>query len=151
MPTPLRSLLGDLVSVNHRLTRIAARAAGSTESPAIWRTLSVLAASGPMRLGDLAELSRVAQPTATKLVSTLTTRGWATRLADPSDARATQTAITAAGAAALVSWRDELAGAMLPLFADLDADDVEVLQRAVEIIRVRVDAAGGAMSAEASS
>lgn len=141
MSTPLRSLLGDLVSVNHRLTRLAARATGSSESPAVWRTLSVLNTGGPMRLGELAELSRVAQPTATKLVTNLTARGWATRLTDPADARATQTAITAAGAAALGGWRDELAGAMLPLFADLGAEDIGVLQRAVEIIRERADAA----------
>lgn len=140
MSSPLRSLLGDLVAVNHRLTRLAARATGSSESPAVWRTLSVLSA-GPMRLGELAELSRVAQPTATKLVSNLHARGWVERLADPADARATQTAITAAGAAALAGWRDELAGAMLPLFADLGADDIAVLQRAVEIIRERADAA----------
>jgi len=141
MSTSVRSLLGDLVSVNHRLTRLAARATGSSESPAVWRTLSVLTAGGPMRLGELAELSRVAQPTATKLVSNLTARGWVTRLADPADARATQTAITTAGAAALAAWRDELAGAMLPLFDGLGPEDIAVLQRAVEIIGERADAA----------
>jgi len=141
MSTLLRSLLGDLVAVNHRLTRLAARATGSSESPAIWRTLSVLNIGGPMRLGELAELSRVAQPTATKLVANLDARGWVQRVADPADARATQTTITDAGAAALAGWRDELAGAMLPLFADLGADDIAVLQRAVEIIRERADAA----------
>ncbi|MDJ0350147.1 helix-turn-helix domain-containing protein [Cryobacterium sp. PH29-G1] len=141
MSTPLRSLLGDLVTVNHRLTRLAARSTGSSESPAVWRTLGVLSSGGPMRLGELAELSRVAQPTATKLVTNLTARGWVIRLADPADARATQTAITATGAAALAGWRDELAGAMLPLFADLGADDIAVLQRAVEIIGQRADAA----------
>jgi len=136
MPIPLRSLLGDLMSVNHRLTRVAARAAGGAESPALWRTLSALAASGPIRLGDLADLSRIAQPTATKLVGNLTQRGWTARLADPADARATQISITSAGAGALADWRDELAGAMLPLFAD-----IAVLQQAVNIIRDRVDAA----------
>jgi len=141
MPIPLRSLLGDLISVNHRLTRVAARAAGGAESPALWRTLSALAASGPIRLGDLADLSRIAQPTATKLVGNLTQRGWTARLADPADARATQISITSAGAGALADWRDELAGAMLPLFADLDDSDIAVLQQAVNIIRDRVDAA----------
>ncbi|MBH0082926.1 MarR family winged helix-turn-helix transcriptional regulator [Salinibacterium sp. SWN167] len=141
MPSSLLSLLGDLVSVNQRLTRLAARATGSSESPAVWRTLSVLNSGGPMRLGELAELSRVAQPTATKLVSNLTERGWVNRLPDPDDARASQIAVTTAGADALIAWRDELAGAMLPLFADLDTDDVAVLRRAVEIIGQRADAA----------
>lgn len=141
MPTSLLSLLGDLVSVNQRLTRLAARATGSSESPAVWRTLSVLNSGGPMRLGELAELSRVAQPTATKLVSNLTECGWVNRLADSDDARASQIAVTTAGVDALIAWRDELAGAMLPLFADLHADDVAVLRRAVEIIGQRADAA----------
>ena len=42
----LRQTLGDLVVASHRLTRIAARVTGSTESPATWRTLSVLQSAG---------------------------------------------------------------------------------------------------------
>ena len=79
MPADLQDLLGDLVSVNHRLTRVAARAARGSESPALWRTLSVLLSTGPIRLGELADLSRVSQPTATKLVAGLVARGWAER------------------------------------------------------------------------
>ena len=139
MPSDLREILGDLVSVTHRLTRVAARAAGGSESPAIWRTLSVLLAAGPVRLGELAQLSRVSQPTATKLVTNLAERGWAERLVDPADARATQTAITSVGEAALSQWRSSLATAMLPLFADLTEADIEILQRAVVLVRERVD------------
>ena len=139
MSTNLRETLGDLITVNHRLTRVAARAAGGSESPAIWRTLSVLSGAGPIRLGDLADRSRVSQPTATKLVTNLAARGWVDRLADPDDARATHTAITPAGAAALIAWRSELAAALLPLFSDLPDADVEVLRRAVTIVGERVE------------
>ena len=59
-PFELRTVLGDLVSVNHRLTRLAASVTGSTESPAIWRTIAVLRDHGPMRLGELATVSRAA-------------------------------------------------------------------------------------------
>jgi DNA-binding MarR family transcriptional regulator len=136
----LSDVLGDLVSVNHRLTRVAARAAQGSESPAVWRTLSVLLTSGPIRLGELAELSRVSQPTATKLVSGLAARGWIERTSDPADARASRTGITEAGAAALLAWRTELATALLPYFADLPADDITTLERAVAILRERVEA-----------
>ncbi|TFC13160.1 MarR family transcriptional regulator [Cryobacterium algoritolerans] len=139
MPTDLHTILGDLVSVNHRLTRVAAHAANNPESPAVWRTLSVLLQSGSIRLGALASRSRVSQPTATKLVSHLELRGWATRLADPLDARVSQTAITPAGEAALLDWRSELAAALLPMFADLPADDVATLERAISILRDRVE------------
>ncbi|WP_203230798.1 LemA family protein, partial [Agromyces humi] len=84
-PSDLPTVLGDLVSVNHRITRLAASVTGSTESPAVWRTLSVLRDLGPMRLGELARVSRVSQPTMTKLVHTLDERGWIRRIADVSD------------------------------------------------------------------
>ena len=135
----LITVLGDLVSVNHRLTRVAARAAGGGESPAIWRTLSVLTSSGAIRLGELAELSRVSQPTATKLVDGLVTRGWVERRADERDARATRIAITAAGTAALGEWRSQLAAALLPLFADLSESEADTIATAIDIVRERVD------------
>jgi DNA-binding MarR family transcriptional regulator len=139
MAAQLTSILGDLVSVNHRLTRVAARAAHGSESPAVWRTLSVLLTSGPIRLGELADLSRVSQPTATKLVGGLAARGWIERTSDPADARVSRTSITDAGTAALLNWRTELAAALLPYFADLPAADVETLERAVAILRDRVE------------
>jgi DNA-binding MarR family transcriptional regulator len=140
MPTNLHEMLGDLVAVNHRVTRMAAQAAHDSESPAVWRTLSVLRQSGPIRLGDLAVRSRVSQPTATKLVTHLAERGWAGRLADPLDARASRTAITPSGQAALAAWRHQLATALLPLFADLPDADVDALERAIAILRERMDA-----------
>lgn len=144
METNLHHVLGDLVVVNHRLTRVAARAAGGTESPALWRTLSVLRSSGPLRLGALAESSRVSQPTATNLVTTLDERGWVHRSPDPSDARASLIEVSDAGLAALNAWRDELTSALMPLFADLSDDEVETLRRAVEIVSARVDAVDSA-------
>ena len=140
MPADLQDLLGDLVSVNHRLTRVAARAARGTESPALWRTLSVLRSTGPIRLGELADLSRVSQPTATKLVGGLVARGWIERTSDPDDARVSLIVGTPAGEAALAAWRTELAAALLPYFADLPAGDVETLERAVAILRDGVEA-----------
>ncbi len=135
----LHTILGDLVSVNHRLTRVAAHAAVNPESPAVWRTLSALRESGSIRLGELAVRSRVSQPTATKLVSHLELRGWVTRLPDPVDARVSQTAITAAGENALLDWRNQIATALFPLFADLPDDDIATLERALSILRDRVD------------
>jgi DNA-binding MarR family transcriptional regulator len=137
---PLRDVLGDLVSVNHRLTRVAARAAHGSESPAVWRTLSVLNTSGPIRLGELAELSRVSQPTMTKLVAGLAARGWLERTSDPADARVTRTGITQAGRDAMSAWRAQLAEALLPYFAELPDDDIRTLERAVAILRDRVEA-----------
>ncbi|MDY7558557.1 MarR family winged helix-turn-helix transcriptional regulator [Cryobacterium sp. 10C3] len=130
MPSDLPALLGDLITVNHRLTRVAAHAADSRESPAVWRTLSVLRQLGPIRLGEIAARSRISQPTATKLVAHLVERGWAARLADPLDARVTSTVITAAGDAALSAWRSELAEALLPMFDGLADAELATIRNA---------------------
>jgi DNA-binding MarR family transcriptional regulator len=135
----LRRTLGDLVVASHRLTRLAARVTGSTESPAIWRTLSVLRASGPLRLGELASHSRVSQPTMTKLVRSLVESEWVERVADTDDARAWQIALTPTGAAALQAWRDELSAALVPMFADLSEDELAAMRCTVELIASRVD------------
>ncbi|MDR6905226.1 DNA-binding MarR family transcriptional regulator [Agromyces sp. 3263] len=138
-PADLPTVLGDLVSVNHRITRLAASVTGSTESPAVWRTLSVLRDLGPMRLGELARVSRVSQPTMTKLVHTLDERGWIRRIADVSDARAWLISADPRGLAALAGWREELATALTPTFADLRPDELATLAAAVEIVRARLE------------
>ena len=143
-PTPLHELLGDLIGVTHRLSRLAATATGSTESPAVWRTLSVLT-SGPLRLGDLALQSRVTQPTMTKIVRALEARGWVAGVPDASDGRVRLIEATPDGVAALDGWRSQLAERLVPLFEDLTTDERNTLRDAVDLVsaRVRVPPAGG--------
>ena len=141
----LPTVIGDLVSVNHRLTRLAASVTGNTESPAVWRTLSVLRELGPMRLGELATVSRVTQPTMTKLVHALDDRGWIRRIVDRGDARAMLISADARGLAALDAWRNELAHALAPTFADLDDAELATLASAVEIVRTRLERSRAAL------
>ncbi|PPL16126.1 MULTISPECIES: MarR family winged helix-turn-helix transcriptional regulator [Microterricola] len=136
----LPAVLGELIVVSNKLTRMAAQLTDGTESPAVWRTLSALRHAGPVRLGGLAALSRVAQPTMTKLVHTLVERGWVQRVADPADARATLLAATESGEAALEAWRTELIAAILPQFEGLDPDEIAAIARAVGIVQQRLDA-----------
>ncbi|MGG7466127.1 MarR family winged helix-turn-helix transcriptional regulator [Plantibacter sp. YIM 135347] len=136
--TELHTILGDLITASHRLTRLAAQATGSSESPAVWRTLSVLSSVGPVRVGELARQSRVSQPTMTKLVQNLDEREWIKRIADVDDHRAWLIAITPKGNAALMGWRNELTDALVPAFEDLDAADRAALARTVAIIQDRV-------------
>ncbi|WPO85038.1 MarR family transcriptional regulator [Herbiconiux sp. KACC 21604] len=130
----LSALLSDLVSVTHRLTRIAAQATGDSTSPATWRTLSVLSTFGPMRLGELAKQSRVSQPTMTKIVANLNEVEWIRRIAVVDDARGWQIALAPKGIAALADWRARLGSALSPLFDDLDASELDVISRAVDLI-----------------
>ncbi|MDO9395537.1 MAG: MarR family transcriptional regulator [Herbiconiux sp.] len=139
----LQNLLSDLVSVTHRLTRIAAQATGESTSPATWRTLSVLSTFGPMRLGELAKQSRVSQPTMTKIVANLNEVEWIRRIADVDDARAWQIALAPKGVRALADWRERLGAALAPLFDDLDREEVEVISRAVDLLHECTDVRTG--------
>ncbi|MBM7503459.1 MarR family transcriptional regulator [Agromyces aurantiacus] len=148
---PLEDLIGDLISLSHRLTRLAATSTGSAESPAVWRTLSVLRDHGPLRLGELARASRVSQPTMTKLIHALDDRGWVRRIADRDDARAWLISADPRGLEALAGWRRELAHALAPRFADLAADDVAALARAADVIRERLERADAEADAHAGA
>ncbi len=139
-PSPeLSELLSDLVSVTHRLTRIAAQATGESTSPATWRTLSVLSSFGPMRLGELAKQSRVSQPTMTKIVANLNEVEWIRRIADVDDARAWQIALAPKGVRALQDWRDRLGSVLAPMFSDLDGAELDVISRAVDLLHEATD------------
>ncbi|MET0161191.1 MAG: MarR family transcriptional regulator [Microbacteriaceae bacterium] len=139
--------LGELLALVHRATRGAAQATGEHRSSAVWGALSTLRQS-PLRLGDLAAASRVAQPTMTKIVEGLEAQGWVRREADPGDARARLVVITEAGDAALDDWRRRLVAALEPQFGGLDADDVAALRRTVALLRERLAAptSGAAVS-----
>ncbi|MCU1569683.1 MAG: MarR family transcriptional regulator [Naasia sp.] len=136
--TDTRNTLASLISSAHRLTRIAAQSTGDQTSPAVWRTLSILAADGPMRLGELARASRVAQPTMTRLVQNLASEDLIRRIADVADSRAWLIATTPKGERALAAWRDRLADAAAPFFVGLSDDDWRSLAAAASIVEQRI-------------
>ncbi len=144
----LSQVLGELIAASNKLTRAAAHLTDSVESPAIWRTLSALRASGPLRLGALATLSRVAQPTMTNLVHTLVERGWVERLPDPADARATLLTATHSGIAALDGWLSDLVTAIEPHFSGLSDEEVSTIARAVAIVHDRLELAPSTITKE---
>lgn len=125
-----------LVSVN-RLIRTAAQATGNTTSAAVWRTLGILETDHPLRLGELAAASRVAQPTMTRLVTGMTADGLITRSVDPDDSRGQLIELTEAGRARLAEWRATMTRTVGPMFADLDDDDWDALHTAAALIASR--------------
>ncbi len=137
----LHFLLTDIVQLSGRITRLAHRTTPGAEGPATWRTLAVLQQSGPMRLGELAAMSQVAQPTMTKIVAGLVEREWVKRIADADDARAWQIGISAKGILKLTEWRSNLAAALLPLFDDLTDDERDTIRRAIDLLQPRIDRA----------
>ncbi|WP_186315203.1 MarR family winged helix-turn-helix transcriptional regulator [Curtobacterium sp. BH-2-1-1] len=138
-PTRAQTIETLLVSVN-RLIRAAAQATGNPTSAAVWRTLGILETDQPLRLGELAALSRVAQPTMTRLVTGMLADGLVTRTVDPDDSRGQLIAITPAGHDRLVTWRATITETVGPVFADLDDDEWDVLHDAAAVIASRVGA-----------
>ncbi|MEC3956499.1 MarR family transcriptional regulator [Nocardia sp. CDC153] len=57
-------------------------------SPGAASALATVARSGPLRLGDLANIERVSAPTMSRIVTGLEKSGYLTREADPEDGRA---------------------------------------------------------------
>jgi len=139
MPKTERPLVEKLIVEANRLTRVAAQATGSTTPAAVWRTLSILASDGSYRIGDLAKTSRVTQPTMTKLIQNLAEDELIYRIADVADSRAWLIAITDRGTKALDTWRTELGEALQPMFSDLNADEIDILERAVAILESRTN------------
>ena len=132
-----KTLLSELLVTAHRLTRIAAQALGSTTPSAVWHTLSILSTDGPLRIGELASIARVSQPSMTKVVQQLIGDNLADRIVDPDDSRASLITVLPAGVNALANWRQALATALQPMFSGLTADDRKTLTRAVDILSAR--------------
>lgn len=126
-----------LVTGAHVLTRVASLETRNEAPAAQWRTLSLLRDHGPLRVGDLAALSRVTQPGMTRLVTQMTEAGLVERHTDANDSRATVVSITPAGRAAYAEWMQVLSEALAPRFADLDEDDWAAIRRAADIVDER--------------
>lgn len=121
----------------HALTRVASLET-RTEAPAAqWRTLVLLRDNGPLRIGDLATLSRVTQPGMTRLVTQMAEAGLVERTTDPVDSRATLVSATDAGMSALDEWLQVLSAALAPRFADLDEQEWATIRRAADIVDAR--------------
>ncbi len=121
----------------HAITRVASLET-RTEAPAAqWRTLVLLRDNGPLRIGDLATLSRVTQPGMTRLVTQMADAGLVDRAPDPDDSRATLVSATDAGMTALDEWLRVLSSALAPRFADLDEEEWATIRRAADIVNAR--------------
>ena len=131
-------ILESLLVSTHRLTRLAAQATGSTTPAAQWRTLSILAAEGPMRVGELAAASRVTQPGMTRLLGTMVEEELVTRIDDRDDSRAWLLVVSEKGKKALTAWRAQLAETLDPWFGELSDADWATLEAAASLLETRL-------------
>ena len=101
MPTTdeTAELAGRLRLAVTRLARQLRQTSSSDLSPTQSAVLATLANHGPVTLGELAELERVASPTITKVTGILQERGLVEKVPDPHDRRFVRVELTAEGRA----------------------------------------------------
>lgn len=101
-----------LAALRRRIRQVAhAEAGGHKLSPQQFWALVGIAEAAPLSLGALAERLRIDQPTASRVVASLTRRGLLRMAEDPQDRRRLLIDTTAAGT--------ELAGRIRPVARDL--------------------------------
>lgn len=123
-----------LIVAAHALTRIAALETANDTPAAQWRTLTILRDNGPLRLGELARLSRVTQPGMTRLVGQMSELGLVVREADAADSRATVVEATPLGLEALQTWLAQLTAALTPHFDDLTDEEWTALRTTADVL-----------------
>lgn len=128
---PTETVANDLLRSAARLSRWASRLAAFDVSYAQARLLALLDELGPARVSTLAEADHCSQPTMSTALQRLESQGWAQRVPDPGDARASLLSLTPAGRDALEEIRGARAAVLSPLLTTLDDADVARLRDAV--------------------
>jgi DNA-binding MarR family transcriptional regulator len=98
-------------------------------------TLDSLRTQGPMRISELAEREAISQPGMTTLVNRLEAAGYAERIPDPTDGRATLVRITDVGRTVLAERHDARAAALLVRLERLDPADRAALVAALPAVQ----------------
>jgi len=130
-----------LIVAAHTLTRLAALETANETPAAQWRTLTILRDHGPLRVGELARLSRVTQPGMTRLVGQMVEQELLTRATDAADSRATVIEVTPLGLEALHTWLLHLTSALAPHFDDLTAEEWTALRTTARVLTRNLDRA----------
>ena len=96
--------------------------------------LATVSTAGPLALGELAELERVASPTITKVIALLHEKGLVDKLTDPDDRRFVRVSLTAEGEALLERTRARKTAWLARQLQDLSPEDLERLTAATDVL-----------------
>jgi DNA-binding MarR family transcriptional regulator len=117
-----------------RLARQLRQTADSDLSPTQGSILATVSNHGPLTLGELADLERVASPTITKAISLLHDKGLVAKTTDPEDRRFVRVTLTPAGQALLERTRARKTAWLARRLADLSPDQLDQLRTATELL-----------------
>jgi DNA-binding MarR family transcriptional regulator len=117
-----------------RLARQLRQQADTGLSPSQLSALSTINAQGPLTLGALADLERVAPPSVTKVVTKLEAAGLVVRQADERDRRVVRVASTPAGDELLAEVRQRKDAWLAARLAEMSADERRQIAGALEVL-----------------
>lgn len=104
------------------------------------KALYLIVAAGQLRMSELAARLGVTSSTATGVVDGLVGHGFLVRHEDPSDRRQVVVKATAEAEATLESFRELNSSRMRKLLIHIDAGDIPVIERAIELLGAAVTA-----------
>jgi DNA-binding MarR family transcriptional regulator len=117
-----------------RLARQLRQTSDSDLSPTQGSVLATIGTSGPLTLGELAELERVAGPTITKVIGLLHEKGLVDKITDPADRRFVRVQLTAEGEALLERTRARKTAWLARQLQDLSPEEIEQLVAATDVL-----------------
>lgn len=106
-----------------RLARRLRQQSTQGMTPSQLSALSVIAATGPLTIGELAAHENVQPPTISRVVDALESAGWIERAADESDRRVTRVQVTRKATRELARVRAERNAYLADRLATLGADE----------------------------
>ena len=127
-------LAGRLRLAITRLARQLRQTSDADLSPTQASVLATVGTSGPLTLGELAELERVASPTITKVIGLLHERGLVDKIPDPDDRRFVRVQLTREGAALVERARARKTAWLARQLEDLSPDELERLVAATDVL-----------------
>ena len=136
MPTPdeTAELAARLRLAVTRLARQLRQTSESDLSPTQSAVLATLANHGPVTLGELAELERVASPTITKVTGILQERGLVEKVTDPTDRRFVRVELTSEGRALVERSRARKTAWLARQLQGLPPEELERLAAAADVL-----------------
>jgi len=134
IPDETAELAGRLRLTVTRLARQLRQTSDSDLSPTQSAVLATLAGHGPVTLGELAELERVASPTITKVIALLHDRGLVDKITDPADRRFVRVQLTAEGGALVERTRARKTAWLARQLQDLSPQELQRLAAATEVL-----------------
>lgn len=126
----LREIAIDLTVTAARFSRYQRQMSRNETTAATWRALSLLEASGPLRVTEFAHLDRLSQPAATSTLRRVIAEGYAEAVADSADRRAKKVRLTEDGRTFLGELRHDASDRLLAEFTQLSDAEIESIRLA---------------------